>query len=104
MYVCYCIFSLTVSYKLLQEIMTETIPYYNQYQSPVVVQIVICKKMLPEKPVEMSEELRSLWDICNKCWNHKPKCRAAIKDVISDLNKIQSAIPERAELKSARRS
>ena len=81
--------------------MTGEVPYYR-YTNVLEAAMVrdILEKKLPEKPDEMSDGLRLLWNICMRCWTHVAEDRATIQEVSSELSQINLTIRERAKFKT----
>ncbi|KAF8601108.1 hypothetical protein BDV93DRAFT_510375 [Ceratobasidium sp. AG-I] len=87
-------------YALGMETITGRSPYTGK-PDPTVMGLVMIRKQLPPRPVDLisedSNHGRKLWKILEQCWSHNPELRpgvAAVRDVfvlvpwLSNIHKL----------------
>lgn len=76
--------------RALQELLSRNVPYHTLKIDAQVIFAVISGK-LPELTVESygwNRRLRSIWDICNNCWNTEPAKRPGMSLVLEQIHHI----------------
>lgn len=76
--------------RALQELLCRNVPYHTlKFEAQVIFAVISGK--LPELPVESygwNRRLRSIWDICNNCWNTEPGKRPDMSLVLQQIQHI----------------